>query len=401
MQGIQNQRRRFYRLRALLLLFGIVMVLRWAVPTVHRAVTPLLVRTAQAETGVLEISVKTTALVLREERVYRSPIPGTVTILTREGKRVPAGTVVCEVIPFPLAPVKGELDRSYEQVRLEIEELRARIYQLEEHIQTLEAQKAAMLGEGKPDQAETIFGNILTSRRELHNCRARLSHLEEMHESTASCLHPRTQARPEVMRTQEAGVVRLWSDGWEDILVKESVFNIRDVSSLNIGPAERIITDGQRVATGDPLFRVVDDHWYHFFVRLPLDMVPFLQKAGNSLYIRILDPAEAMLRARLVEYRSDDTGIGVLMLLSQSLPFLDDKRKLATEVILARHSGTIVPTTAVVKRNGKQGIWVQTRGGRLFVPVVPKGSFRGRACVSELPAGTRVVINPGVIPGNQ
>ncbi|WP_324717646.1 hypothetical protein U7230_05020 [Carboxydochorda subterranea] len=59
-------------------------------------------------------------------------------------------------------------------------------------------------------------------------------------------------------------------------------------------------------------------------------------------------------------------------------------------LVTGRYTGVIVPSSALAARSGHTGVWVQTEGGPVFVPVQVVGRLGGRAVVQGVSDRVRV-----------
>ncbi|BAS28377.1 HlyD family efflux transporter periplasmic adaptor subunit [Limnochorda pilosa] len=366
-----------------------------------------LVRSVPAEKGAVEQRVGVDAWVLRREWVLRSPASGYLVPLARPGEHVPRSTVLAEVVDRieraglgqELEQIRAGIDRArrdLESLGREEAALSAEIQQQEE---SLGNQIAFALSFDREEELKALLDLREQIRAEQGERRAELEARRAQAEADRERLlerraqvEARLASATDVIRAPEAGRFELRVDGLEEILTPEQVLDLAPGYLRGLRVQERSAATGDRVVAGQPVARLVDPQRVHVYVFLP---------SGHGLQVgrKLLFQAEGAERVaaavREVRFFGDESG--VLLELDAVPDALLDRRRTRGALILDRHEGVVVPTSALIRRGEATGVLVEAEGGRLFTGVQVKGHDAAWAAVSGVAEGSRVVVNPGLL----
>jgi HlyD family secretion protein len=389
--------RRVRRRRAritFLILFPLVVV--FAYGAIRYVISRVLTRVEVAEFGRLEQSIMVQAVVMRDETLILSPIPGELRKMCKEGEVVKADSVVVKVInpdiEQQLEPLRSAIvfqieqntlkrDLSVQAIADELSSLKVQIVAARDNenvrlLSELELKKAELEEELRMTDAD--FEGIRTALSE------RLVGLEEL-----------SQVGMYSYTTREGCLVSYRLDGYEYFLSPSNLglINVEDLQSI----ADRVFTvdDGMDVAIGQPVVRIVNRFrmcigfvvsgetlsLFDDVTTISLRFGKHSRETHNATVMKVLTSIQkdaAMIVCELASYVDE----------------LTDDRIIPAEIIFQGHSGIILPEKAVIQVRGKEHVYVVSDGAHVAVPVKVKGRIDGRVAVEGVMEGARVIVNP-------
>ncbi|NLN15746.1 MAG: hypothetical protein GX182_00295 [Firmicutes bacterium] len=370
----------------LLLISAIILFSAFSVvrSVVHRR-GGLMIRTIRAEAGVLEISRQLEVLAIRREQVVFAPGSGRVTLLIKEGQRVPAGTTVVEIRDEAREQdIQPRLSEAREKVRrFDLEAMEA-LHQIDEAITEVEVKLTGAPKDKRPalqqEKEKLLKEREKQSRANAQQRQELMSQVEEYLTLWQEVVHH--------VNAPAAGVIRYEMDGLEGILTPQRALELSRSQVGGLSPVRETRRNDEVIKEGAPLFKLIDN--YALFLLGYLEPESMDYRAGQRLWFR-LPGISGELPGRVEGLGPRGEWQGVLFRIDRYLPAFDMLRQLRAEVITARHQGTILPKRVLRTRGGQVGVYVRTVDGPAFQTVTVLGEKDGLVCVDGLPRGTRVI----------
>jgi len=192
------------------------------------------------------------------------------------------------------------------------------------------------------------------------------------------------------------GVVSLVTDGTEGHLSFAPGTSPPAPQVLALKPQPRQLHDGQAVALGQVLARVVDTSRMRLCVVLPPAEVARLAGRARVL-VRLPGGREITMQVE-AHHPGDDRTYGTLTLVSTEWEEeLLRTRVLTVEVVRERASGLIIPRRAIVEREGQPGVFLVKKTMAQWVRVEVRGEKGGLVAVGGIPEGSQVITNPWLV----
>lgn len=380
----------------------VTLLLWYAGGKLDRAFVRFGVRTVEAVFGTVETRYEGTAIILRSESVVTSPAPGRITLLVGEGRHVRAGDLVIEVrddgegsrTAHSLDEINRRLASLESTYRMRQNELLRTKADVESRLAGAERALGEALARADRDAARQREAERDALRVELsaveHSLSALAAELEAEREQLDAARQAMVALRPgeaALVRSPGAGVVSFSLDGLESELEPGmSALELFD----RVTPVERRVQDGVEVRLGEPLFRVVETAVIEVAVRvrgLALD-------AGAQVTLDFQGIPERRFTGRLVESHTVGNEFIGRIRLDAFDPSLVYRRVTGVTLTTGRSQGIVVPASAVVEVDGRQGVYVMLGERSLFRPVRVLGANARQATVDGVPAGAAVVANP-------
>ncbi|AEF17516.1 Uncharacterized conserved protein UCP02828, putative membrane fusion protein [Thermoanaerobacterium xylanolyticum LX-11] len=344
-------------------------------------------KTIPLKPGNLSESIDAYGYIVVDAMVINSPIDGKINMLVKDGTRVPKGKEIAEVISPNFDKSKlDELNSINEKIQSikddkdanpyakDIESINAQIDELnKEYQQTKDKSVLNSLSKKIDDlisKKEQIIKNGPSSIRNLDDLYSQKKQLESIISNGLYKVY-----------SPEAGVVSDYFDGYEDIFSVNKLFNItlNDINAVQKEPAE---IKGE-VKQGEPILKLIDN--YDWYVLSVLDKSKSQKlKEGNNVKVEIDDKYSQLLDGNIMKiYSISDNLFGVVIKMDDAYDDFYKKRKVKVDITVNNYEGFIVPNTAIVKVDGKYGVYKLNNGIPLFEEVDVKAQNSENAVVES------------------
>lgn len=397
--------RKFWRLQLLAGLFVLGICL-WLVGSQFTdTVGSLFLRTAVAEWGVIEQAAAGAGLMVRTEETLRATAPGVVTLLVENGQRIRAGQVVAEIRPDAgphvaeaIAAIDREIAALDQEAQSSALELSRRSDQLKQAIARSEEELSRAIAAGMSDMVEELAKELASLRQQYDTVEREFAEYRSDREaqrrlllSERAALVNYNASEATIVRSDMPGVVSFSFDGLEEAYVPGEVSDALWEEVDRQSSLQRV-RDGDLVAAGAPLFRLIDNFSAYVFVRFEdrLDL-----RQGQAVWLRWDGVPEPGFRARVLSLHNRPDSHGAWFSLDGYRDAFDELRHLGPVTIVVRRTeGIMVPKSAVGERDGTTGVFLVAEGTPVFRPVSVLASNDRYAIVEPIPAGTKVITNP-------
>jgi len=378
------------------------------------AVVPLLVGTVIAREGQIEETVVAQAVIIRHERVLRSPVTGTVTLTLPEGSRARAEAVVANLSDTEerqqaeqrVAQLEADLE-AYDEAHAEEEQaLLAELERTRAEGLSLASRLRSACVAADPVQAGRTSLDLAAAWRREADASGRL---EEIRKDRAAIVEALDTARLALAQSlfpvlaPEAGLVSYCLDGLEETLTPASVGRYATKDLLSPGRQGSATVDQARVEAGDPIAKVISDR--EAFVATVVK---------NSEADRLAQVREVSLRFPAFTGRREARATlfhvgqrernGYCVVTYRTGELLDGMvsvRQVEVTVVVEVHSGTILPRRALVHRGGQDGVFVLDVSVCRFRPVTVLGGNDKEVVVEGLEPRTEVISTPWLVQEGQ
>lgn len=367
---------------------------------------------AQATWGMVEEGVEFDGIIVRDERVYASPIAGKVGLLVREGDRVRAGTVVAEVakdearreVEPPLASAREELARLDAYARSRLEELNKQVascrLEVENEKRALDRARASRdaTAEGKHQAA------LARAKAELAAATECLERETKSLEAKGRALATKVKEREAAyryavcqLRAEAPGLVSFETDGLEHVLTPSAVQDITPEGIRSLAASPVRVGDGTEVAQGEPVFRLVDNFRLLVLAVLSDEDVAALASTGGRA--RFPSTSDGSFAARLVSAGKPSASGGRVVVLEVSgFPReLCSVRRARVKLVTRTTSGLTIPRRALVRSHDEDGVYVPVNLGVVVKRVEVVAGDKDTVVVRGLKEGQRVLTNPSIV----
>ncbi len=368
-------------------------------------IIPFLVRSVVAESGFLEQSVTSDAIVIRQETVFCAPSSGKLLLTAGEGERVRAGTPVIEVQNTQATRALDEQVREVDEKLAEFDRNQSqRFATLETSIKevdgsianTLREARAAMLsGEGsKVLSLDRVFLESMQKRYEVACDLGRLDVARNEIVGERQKLADLAKKASNRVDAPGPGIVSFLLDGLETQWSPLSTGGITARSVFVADPKVAETKTATDVRAGQPAFRIVSLDQGAIAVAIPAkDMVDIL--AQQSVRVRSPSLSKDELRGK-VQSMTDPGGDGFGVVVVSISPLPEEAlnaRKVRVDLIKQRNEGVKVPEQCLLKKDGEPGVYVIYKTMARFRKVFVKASDGMWAIVEGLSPGSEVITN--------
>lgn len=298
-----------------------------------------------AKESEIEEVIPSEAVLVKNERVIKSPAEGKLELLVKAGQRVRVNTPLFKVVAD--ADKKQLLENELGELKKKLENVKKAQLQNEAAVEVLE--KSIQLQEQKLEEIEcTVFAPM-------------------------------------------AGTVSFSIDGYEDLLVPDKINSLEygDLKVIEISGESEAVLEAAKI--NQAVLKIVDNLFLNLVT--PLSGGESL-KSGRKYTVRFPDLG-LELKAELLKL-SEDGKTAVFLI--KDVPFeLLDERKVPVEIVAKTYKGIGVPVSAVINQKGEEGVLLFYDGRSIFKPVEVVACDDEVAIVEGIKLGDRVIVKRGLI----
>lgn len=348
----------------------------------------LFMNTYTVVNGEISESFSAEGIIIKNEIPVLSPADGKVQLLVKSGERVRVGT------PLFIVTTDEKQKQHYQKEMAEIEE----------KIETLEGSAGSslialnLINKSIENTTEKLkeatesgeFDKVKLLKDELERLTNERKKLLESNEANINLLKKQLNQIQEdlskieiVTYASDSGIVSLFVDGFEDILVPNRAEKISHAQLQAVSESASKPAIGKNVRANQPVLKIIDNFSWYIALKPEKTL-----KEGREYYIKIND--DEKIKARLIKINEE--GIG-FFLVNTDLDSLLDSRKVKVEIILGTYSGAMIPKNALFTDDGgEKGVYIIERGKRRFKPVEPVIEDEYNVIVEGLKQGDKILL---------
>jgi putative membrane fusion protein len=342
----------------------------------------------------IENSIKTKALIVRNESTTMLPAGVEINYTVSEGERVALGKKILEIV---------KSDQADENISLKIKQLDDRIQeikqadinnnffskdkekienQIKDRVADLKsiakAGELERLDEVKNDLAANlykkslIYGEGSFFGKNMEQLQKEKAVLEEIYNNSI-----------DVIYAQAPGVVSHSLDGYEQILC---IGNIKDFKLNNIREIMNSLEagnrgNGQNTTAG---VKIVDNFEWYICSLISIEQTKDL-KPGKKIRLRFPELENAEVNAEVHEVSQPEGGINMVIIrINEHVNDFQKKRIAEVDIIKNYNEGFTVPAKALVVKDNIKGLYVLKKGIVKFIPVAVMNEEKERCLVRNL-----------------
>jgi putative membrane fusion protein len=190
-----------------------------------------------------------------------------------------------------------------------------------------------------------------------------------------------------------AGAVSYRPDGWEGILTPDNYKRMDLFTLFDTVRKNHQNNPPQDVQSGDPVYKVIDNLVNPYLV-VRLDKKP--GDLAISSRVNLTWGEAGTGKGKIIGFLSRSGTYVAVVEVSQSSEGIFTGRMLDVTMISKKGEGYVLPSQALVEKDGKQGVYLKTPVGIKFVKVEVIATLDDRVVVQGIQAGADVVVNPGL-----
>lgn len=314
--------------------------------------------------GSISIAFDTKGYVIKNEIMINAPFVGKIKKLVPSGEKVPKGTPIVEVYSADFDEGKlhqlDEVNRELKDQDINIP-FYSDVQKLDELIKKEEQnyQNAIQQNNSAADKIQKRIESLKAKKEEiLKKGPLVLQKIENLKEQK-DYLEKYVDTNVVTINAPDSGIVSYYFDGSERTLHEKGMFNLNPIQLENLNFQSKEITTEVK---GDyPFAKIVDNlEWY---LALVLDeKQQELLKEGSILRI-LIDNYSRELRGKVIKtYKGDDKlYIGIIEMIDEYPDFYKTS-KVDTKVKVKEYNGFKVPLSSIVRKEGKEGVFVIKNG---------------------------------------
>lgn len=369
---------------------------------------------AQAAWGSVEQALELDGIVVRDEKVFVTPVSGTVKLVAFEGEKVRVGSIVAEVaeeearqrVELPLKKAREDLAKFDAYARGRLDQLGKEVAACRLNVENEKRALARARSSGDAQGVREHTTDLAEAKKALDRAAQELEREQKALETKGQSFAQRVKQCEATyqrvvyqLHAESPGVVSFELDGLEHVLSPRTCKDLRpdEARSLVASPAR--IKAGVDVDAGQPIFRLIDNYRLLVLVLLRADQVAELD-SSRVLRVRFGSSPGGPSLASKVLYTREAAPDGKQAMVLEVSSFPEDLyrgRHIRLNVIGKTVSGLLIPGRSVVHTDEGDIVYVPANLGVVRRPVRVKAADAQWAVVEGLREGQRVVINPSMV----
>lgn len=363
------------------IMLSVVMLFLW--PYIRSAALVMFISVGRGRAGTLEERVTGDAILANWSSLVLAPAGGTLRILVGDSESVRVGQQVAEIgsrdtakaLEESLAFVRGNLE-SYEN---ETAEEFARLAReadstYKASVEALFAAKWAYAA-GDREAALSAESEVQRNGETLRNLKARISEIEDRRAELAGSVQlvENAVATSGVRVLAPAAGTMSWEYSSYDLKISNTALADKDASQLMAIIREDkdsrmlSVSDGQSVKMGDPIGRIVSGQDAVFYFPLKTEERPDV-KVGQRVEVKFKDGTSTT--ATITGVRDAcPPGYSVVTGEIAYLNISNPSNSVEISMVTTRATGIIIPTKAIVNKDGQTGVLTVQKTYARFKPV--------------------------------
>ncbi|SFI16194.1 hypothetical protein SAMN05192551_107104 [Tindallia magadiensis] len=345
------------------------------------------VNTSIVEFGTLETIVQVEAVVAREETQYSLPQTGRINWNVASGEKVAKQQKIADII----------VSESDQSMLMEIEMINMRIQTMEagEEMESFSENATHQLNNRIDHLVSDLSHNVQMNQYELafKNRYVLEETVQQLKTIQASqnlpemsieelkrrkqTIQQEIQSHSNEIRAEESGTYSFGSDDLEKSLSVESLDQEVVVDLFSRNPS-----DIKRIQENDEYYRIIRQHNWKLIARVPEEYLLFYEVDMRAQIRDIYQ--QRVIRGIVKDVIESEEGYFVVFKLNQPLEGWHDQRFLEVELIPRKFEGLKVPASALVEKNGVEGVYrVDLNGYAVFMPIEEIGRAYEMVVVKE------------------
>ncbi|QGG47944.1 HlyD family efflux transporter periplasmic adaptor subunit [Heliorestis convoluta] len=197
-----------------------------------------------------------------------------------------------------------------------------------------------------------------------------------------------------------SGLVVYAVDGLEDIM-SVRILEEREAHQISsLREKERRIEANQLIQQGQPLFKIINNlDKAHFLAHYKIQELGRALVPGARVTLA-LSPEGPTFSARVINVRGGDEAWVLLQLSNPSVDIMKE-RKVNFQLVDKIHRGIVLPTSALVEKDGQSGVLLSIKKRAQWRPVEVIAVIDKQMVVQGIDEGQLVVLNPQYIQEGQ
>ncbi|KXG75963.1 HlyD family efflux transporter periplasmic adaptor subunit [Thermotalea metallivorans] len=311
--------------------------------------------------GNIQVVHQLNCYVIRNEKVVKSNHEGSIKYFVQDGEKVEKGYKITEIYKDT---VDQTTRKKLEIINQRIESLNENKENLFEHdVQKLERDINKLIHDLKEYKEKEEFIKVEELKKELNNKleKKRIiagdksfagKNLEALKQEQQQLEMKLNHAIVTVV-SPESGMISYYIDGYEEILNPMNMVAIQ-FEELKQRRSQVMDLRREKVISGQPLFKVVDNNVWYLVAWVEKDLVSSY-KAGKKVTIKF--PKDQITGEIFKVIENDENG----MIIFKMDEFIEDFhriRNIQAEAIVVNYEGLKIHNDSIIERDGKKGVFV-------------------------------------------
>lgn len=344
-----------------------------------RSIPSLGYKTKLPEKHTVYKKIESTAILIKDEKVYVADGEGQLKLYAKEGSKVPVGEKIAEI---DLLNDKSILDQRLEEIDNKIEvlsEVEGKNVSVSRDLKEIEDNLSATIKEIQESIFSEDYDKAILSKDKLLMYYDKHKSVSGDNTLISNSLDSLKEERENILKqinsniltyySNESGVLSFKIDGYED----KFTYNNREVYGYevfeNLAEEETIVSGNGNVKIGEPIFKIINN--FEWYMLIKIDNIKDIEelKEGNSITVSGKD-VEVELKGRIVKVNKKGSKGTILCKFDRDFQHFYDKRIINVDIILGKYDAYKIPKKGLIELDGVLGVYIRDVSGIVrFRPV--------------------------------
>lgn len=329
-------------------------------------------KTVLPERSIVEDKIETEAIIIRNEKIYRSVGQGKIEIYGEQGERVPVGAKIAKITSLDdnsmlkqqlgdveqqidtlkKVQMKGELAGCMEESAIDTKEefiKKVQDYIIQEDYNKIEVLKGGFFEYAYGD--EDIKGNDTLISQSIDNLKEKRAEIQSQISNNAIDYF-----------SMESGILSFNIDGYEELYSFDYRNDYKYSDLKAVSDKHRIVSNDDSIKEGEPIFKIMDNFEWNMIIKIEDINSIASYKEGDSILLsggQIEGELEGRIETISVENKS---GV-IIVKFTKDFHCYYNKRIIDVNIIKYREEGFKIPNKTIIEQDGIEGVFVREFSG--------------------------------------
>ncbi|NLW22596.1 MAG: hypothetical protein GXY88_04975 [Tissierellia bacterium] len=375
----QNQRiikrKRKKKLRLLFISFIFLYLFFRSVPSLFADTF----KTVLPEKYIVEDIIKTEAIIIKKEYIYRADGEGKLHISVQEGDRVAVGTKIATLKLLDdtstLKQKLDELDNKIDvltKVELDVENIKGDEEKIKENIDEIIIEIQESISKGDYEKIEVLKNQLSAydeKEKDISGDNTLISQSIDNLKKKREEINNKIKDNYLDYFAKEAGIVSFKIDNYEEIYSFQHRHDYTYSDFKEIKDSKRIISDNMDVKAEETIFKIIDNFEWYMILKID-DIKDFSSyKEGDSILLSGKE-IEDELKGYIEKINKLGNKGVILCRFNTDFHNFYDKRHMDVDIVKYKYDGYKIPSKCIVEVDGIKGVYIKDISGIIkFRPI--------------------------------
>lgn len=316
--------------------------------------------------GFVEVTDKTTGIIVRDEKVYYSNESGIINFFGNEGDKIAVGKKIVSVSITDSQEIKEKINiienniNSLKKGNVATVIFNEDIKKSDEIINETIKKLQKSINDGNYDDILEIKSELSENAKINDSMLGESSYLKQNIEDLVKEREYLLSKLKKVSNdyfSKHSGLISYTVDGLEEIYNTNSMYEFK-MSDFNvIENNSNVIENSQNIELGQPIFKIVNNYKWYLITKIDNEGMLNL-KEGKNLYVRF-NEKNKKLKCKIIKIQKKKSEQLLLLQFESQLYDFLSSRYVDIDIIRESVEGLKVPNSAITEKNGIKGVYIK------------------------------------------